>query len=375
MGGSRLKIAVLTSSRADYGIYLPLLYLMQTDPGIELSIIAFGSHLKEQFGNTIDQINNDGFHIEAAIDNLKLGDTPKDISLNYGHTAVLFADFWAKHKYDYVLCLGDRYEMAAAVNAGIPFGITFAHLHAGETSEGAIDNIFRDQITLASKLHFVSIDSFKRRIEDLTRIKGSAFYSGAIGLENIKAIDLMSVDEFKAKWGLDFSIKTMLVTVHPETINPELNQQNVEALKIALSILLKKMQILITMPNADTLGSLYREMFKELKSQHDQNLYLVENLGTQGYFSAMKLSSILFGNTSSGIIEAASFGKYVINIGNRQKGRAHGENVIHVPFKSEQLVAKTEAYFNQTYSGPNRYQNEGGIDLIIHTLKEKLNGL
>ena len=375
MGGSRLKIAVLTSSRADYGIYLPLLHLMQTDPGIELSIIAFGSHLKEKFGNTIDQIKNDGFKIGAEIDNLKFGDTPEEIALNYGHTAMLFADFWAKHKSDYVLCLGDRYEMAAAVNAGIPFGITYAHLHAGETSEGAIDNIYRDQITLASKYHFVAIESFISRVETITNSNGTAFYSGAIGLENINSIDFLNIEDFNTKWGIDFSMKTLLVTVHPETINPSSNHQKIEELKAALDYLLTKIQVLVTMPNADTLGSLYREMFEDLKIQHGQNVYLIENLGTQSYFSAMKLASLLFGNTSSGIIEAASFGKYVINIGDRQKGRAHGENVIQAPFNRKQLINLTEEHMGKIYSGPNIYKLDEGSDLIIKILKEKLNGI
>ena len=370
MGRPKIKIGVLTSSRADYGIYLPLLTELSKDTEIELSIIAFGTHIKKEFGLTVEHIAKDGFTIDEQIDNLKYGDSPKDIALNYAHTATLFSEIWAKSNYACVLCLGDRFEMAAAVNAGIPFGIYFAHIHAGETSKGAIDNIYRDQISLVAKLHFVSIEGFKKRIEHVTGSRNTAFYSGAMALENLKNIPILTLIEFEEKWGIDLSKPTILVTVHPETIQPERNENHIKELETALRELLEKTQILATMPNADTLGLTYRKMFERMNSI--DNLKIVENLGTQSYFSAMKMSRLLLGNTSSGIIEAASFGKYVINLGERQKGRAHGENVIHVPFNSSDICGAVNKYLNSTYGGRNIYESSLGIKYVIKTLKEKI---
>jgi len=370
MGRSKIKIGVLTSSRADYGIYIPLLTELSKDTEIELSIIAFGTHIKKQFGRTVEEIVKDGYTIDEQIDNLKYGDSPKDIALNYAHTATLFAEIWAKSNYDCVLCLGDRFEMAAAVNAGIPFGVYFAHIHAGETSMGAIDNIYRDQISLAAKLHFVSIEGFKKRIEHITGSRDTAFYSGAIALENLKNIPILSVTEFEKKWGVDLSKPTILVTVHPETIQPERNENHIKELQKALRELVQETQVLATMPNADTLGLSYRKMFNDMREL--DNLKIFENLGTRSYFSAMKHCAVLLGNTSSGIIEAASFGKYVINLGERQKGRAHGRNVIHTPFNSSDICGVVKKYLNSTYTGKNIYESPEGIKHVIKTLKEKI---
>jgi GDP/UDP-N,N'-diacetylbacillosamine 2-epimerase (hydrolysing) len=375
MGRFRMKIGILTSSRADYGIYLPLLKKMKEDSDIDLSIIAFGTHLKTNFGSTIKQIEKDGFLVDHRIDNLKFGDSPKDIALNYAFTANLFAELWGKVDYDFVLCLGDRFEMAAAVTAGIPFGIKFAHIHAGETSKGAIDNIYRDQISLASSLHFVAIKAFVTRIKNLINKTNTAFYCGAIGLENINNLDLLTCEAFLNKWHINLNEPTILVTVHPETIEHESNLKHAEVLYSSLNKILERNQVLVTMPNADTYGSVYRKMFKRLKNSNSQSLFLVENLGTQSYFTAMKFCKLLIGNTSSGIIEAASFGKYVVNLGNRQEGRTCGENVIHVPFEHNSIISAALKYKNATYNGANVYEMDNGSTLIIETLKNKMNGL
>jgi len=370
-----MRIGVLTSSRADYGIYLPLLRRLKDDSDIQLSIIAFGTHLKSDFGYTLDQIKNDGYTISKQIDNLKYGDSPQEIALNYGHTTKLFAKLWNDTSYDYVLCLGDRYEMAAAVNAGIPFDVRFVHLHAGETSKGAIDNIYRDQISIASDLHFVALKSLTKRIEELTKKKKTSFFCGAIGLENIDELQLLSKEQFLKKWGVNMNSPTILMTVHPETMDTKSIHSHIEALKTSMISLLEWCQILVTMPNADTQGSMYRSMFKKIKEKYPQNLFIVENLGTQSYFSAMTHCKLLIGNTSSGIIEAASFKKFVINLGNRQLGRVHGDNIIHVPFDCEKIISETMVYFDTIYSGPNIYELKNGSVQIIKILKDKLYGI
>lgn len=365
-----MNIGVLTSSRADYGIYLPLLKEIKSDSFFNLKIIVFGTHLKYSYGYTVNQILNDGFDIKYKVDNLLNGDSPLDISLSYAKTVKLFGELWSEHQkeFDIVLCLGDRFEMAAAVNAGIPFNVVFGHIHAGETSEGAIDNVYRNQITSASSYHFISSPQFKLRVEGIVNKKGTTTHTGAIGLENIKTLPLLNKNEFKSKWNIDFSLPSILVTVHPETVNYNENYQHVAELEKVLMTLSARYQLVITMTNADTLGNLYRKMYEKMNLS-TKNICLIENFGSQSYFSAMKMSRILIGNSSSGIIEAASFNKYVVNIGNRQKNRLCSKNVIHVPFNHKDIIIATKKYIELEYNGENIYSFPEGIASIIDKLK------
>ena len=371
MGKPRLNIGILTSSRADYGIYQPLLHALSKDPIFKMDIIAFGSHLKKAFGYTVNQIKADGFEVKYQIDNLIQGDSALDISKSYGNTINLFAEFWNKShtNFDFVVCLGDRFEMAAAVNAGIPFNVPFAHLHAGETSEGAIDNIYRDQISLASKIHFIALAEFKDRVEKLIHKKATTTLTGAISLENIKSLPLLNLLEFKSRWNIDLSIPSILITVHPETIDYERNHKYSIELEKVITHLSGAHQLVITMPNADTMGSVYRKVYQKLDKK-SKNICLVENLGSQSYYSAMKMCKIILGNSSSGIIEAASFKKYVINVGDRQKNRTCSDNVIHSSFKFEDIIKKTMKYIDKEYDGSNIYSKSNGVSAIIKTLKE-----
>lgn len=365
-----MKIAVLTSSRADYGIYLPLLRRMNADSEFNLSIVAFGSHCSEKFGRTVELIEQDGFNIAAYIDNLLEGDSPIDIAKSYANTIRLFADYWSNNnEFDWVLCLGDRFEMAAAVNAGIPFGINFAHLYAGDTTLGAIDNIYRHQISLASKLHFVSIDPYEERVHQLLGYKNTTCVIGALSLENIKHFPFFSLEEFWKKWSIDLSKPTILMTIHPETIDYLDTSAHIEQLKRAIPHLLIDFQLIITMPNADTFGTVYREYFKKLKSLFDEKVFLIENFGTQSYFTCMKYSKLLIGNTSSGIVEAASFNKYVINIGNRQEGRKTSKNTISVPFDANQIIEAFNRLKGKEFIGENIYFQEDSVSKFLNFLK------
>jgi len=366
-----MRIGILTSSRADYGIYLPLLRRLKADMYFELKIIVFGTHLSQFHGHTIDQIKADDFEVDYEIESLLLTDTPASISTSLGLTSMKFADFWKEHfnEFDLVFCLGDRYEMFAAVLAGVPFQISFAHLHGGETTLGAIDNIFRHSITLASKYHFASTQDAADRIKQITDSDQNVYYTGALSLDNLSDVELFSLDLFKQKWNIDLSKKTILTTFHPETVDYQNNQRHVDELINTIKKL-NGYQVLITMPNIDTAGNLIRKALIDNFS-HSGNVYLIENLGSKGYFTAMKYCSFLLGNTSSGIIEAASFGKYVIDLGNRQKGRSAGKNVIHVPIQADQILEAIYLIENSENLGTeNIYFNNGAADQIIKILKQ-----
>ncbi len=329
-------IAVLTSARADYGIYLPLLKSLKKDPFFEVTIIAFGTHLSPFYGFTLTQILNDGFEVPYQIESILAGDSANAISTSMALTAIKFADFWKQHQHDFdlVFCLGDRYEMFAAVVAGIPFGMQYAHLHGGEKTLGAIDQIFRHSISLASKYHFVTCEAHAGRVAELIESEENIFNVGALSLDNLSSLPVLSKEEFLTRFGVDLNKPTILVTVHPETASPGENANYAEEVAKAL-LGLKKYQVLISLPNADNDGFAIRQRFLQLMTESDNRITCRENLGSQDYFTAMKYCAFLLGNTSSGIIEAASFHKWVINLGNRQMGRAQSKNTKNVPFITE----------------------------------------
>jgi GDP/UDP-N,N'-diacetylbacillosamine 2-epimerase (hydrolysing) len=366
-----MKIGILTSSRADFGIYLSLLKKLKEDHEFQIEIIAFGTHLSHFHGYTIDQIEAAGYNVKYRIESMLLTDSPSSVATSIGLTTIKFAEFWEGHstEFDLVFCLGDRYEMFSAVMAGVPFQIPFAHLHGGETTLGAIDNVFRHGITLASKYHFVSTPAYADRVMQLVANKQHIYYVGALSLDNIFDLDLLSIEEFKKKWAIDLEKKTILITFHPETVNYTKTQQYAYELVNAIRDL-TNYQVLVTMPNADTGGNIIRKELTDNFTASDR-VFLIENLGSVSYFTAMKHCALLLGNTSSGIIEAASFGKYVINLGDRQKGRRHGNNVINTKIEARciiEAVAKIE--IAEALSNQNIYFNNGASVQIIKILKQ-----
>lgn len=366
-----MRISLLTSSRADYGIYLPLLQKLKNDTYFDLNIIAFGTHVSKDHGYTIENIIADEFNVGYQVETV-IGDTSMDISQSMALTINEFSKIWEseKKKTDLIICLGDRYEMFAAVSASIPFNIPVAHIHGGETTLGAIDNVFRHSLTLMSNYHFTSTSSHSEKVKTLTDNTENIYNVGALSLDNLNAIKLLSINDFKIKFNIDISIPTILVTFHPETVSYEKNEDYI----IELSSVLRETidyQIIITMPNADTMGSIIRKEFEKLSSNY-KHIITVENFGIQGYFTAMKHSVFLLGNTSSGIIEAASFNKYVINLGDRQKGRVTGKNVSTIKIEKDTILKEIERVSHLgEFSGKNIYKGgKVASQQIIDVLKQ-----
>lgn len=364
-----MKVGILTSSRADYGIYLPLLQKMKSDSFFEMEIIAFGTHLSKNHGFTINEIEKDGYTCIYTISSLISNDDEQSITSSYGLTILKFADFWARNKYDLVFCLGDRFEMSAAVQAGIPFGVKFAHIHGGETTLGAIDNIYRHQITLSSKLHFTATEIFKKKVIDLIGSLDNVFDVGSLSLNDIRTFVPINRINFFKKFSIP-NEEFALATFHPETISLQKNIEYAQAMRTALEIISKKMFVIITLPNADTQGSVYRQIIEQLKIEFPDRFLLIENFGKENYFSAMHYAKIMIGNTSSGILEAASFEKYVVNVGDRQKGRLQSDNVLNCEFEATAIVTSfDEAISLKTYIGENLYFKQDVADTIINILK------
>lgn len=365
-----MRIAILTSSRADFGIYQPLIDELILETKIELELIAFGTHLSKFHGYTIDAIK-ELYKVKIhEISSLLVNDNEVSIASAYGLTLLKFADFWNLNKYDLVLCLGDRYEMSAAVQAGIPYGVHFSHIHGGETTLGATDNIYRHQITLASKSHFTSTSKFKSRVAELIESDCNIFNVGALSVSNIKDFVPLKKEDLLSKFKIE-NKPYCLITFHPETNAFEENKVFAVEMKKALIELSNQINLVITMPNADTMGSVYREQLFLLKEEKEKEVFLIENFGKENYFSAMYYSNFLLGNTSSGIIEAASFNKYVVNVGDRQKGRAQSKNIINADFNSvDTLNAINTCIKLGDYNGENIYYKEHTAKNIVKLIKE-----
>ena len=363
-----MKVGVLTSSRADFGIYLPLLKALRLDNRFELSIIAFGMHLQHEQGYTLTEIELEGFEKVDQVGEMPEKDEVLDIAIGYGKMTQDFARYWSKSNYDFVLALGDRWEMSAAVQATIPFEIKIAHIHGGETTLGAIDNIYRHQITLASTLHFTAAEPFSSRVAEIKGSKKGVCTVGSISLEEFDLLDFPSWAEVKKKFEIPFD-EFVLVTIHPESVG---HGNNLELAQIAYQLIeqyTSQFNFLITQANSDALGSLFNKAFRELEKDKPEKVKLVKSMGKLNYFSAINACIFMLGNTSSGIIESASFKKWVVNIGDRQKGRLRSGNVIDVPFDQVKIAqAMAEVSTKEQFNGKNKYKKEGTIKTIIKAL-------
>lgn len=364
-----MKIGILTSSRADFGIYLPLLQKLSDDSFFKPSIIAFGTHLSNKFGYTAQEIESYGFDVAYKLKTIPENDTPYAISKSIAKTIDVFSDFWNVNKFDLVLAFGDRFEMFGAVLAGSPFNVKYAHIHAGETTLGAIDNAYRHSISLMSKYLFVTNDLYKQRAIEIIQRPDDVFNVGALSIDNLQNVELYSIDKFKKIFNINLNIPTILTTLHPETIDYQNTKVNIEELIKALDNLSDKYQIVITMPNADTMGLAIRKSLENFNAKNSK-VILVESFGMMGYLSCMKHCIMLIGNTSSGFVEASYFPKWVINIGNRQNGRIITPNIFSIPISKEKIINTVQIIENQKKPPHSNIYGDGFASVrIIEVLK------
>lgn len=364
-------LGLVTVARSDYGIYLPLLRKIQADAETQLRLIVSGMHLAPEFGRTVEVIEEDGFEIAEKVEMLVASDTPEAIAKSMGLGAIGFAQAFARLRPDILIVLGDRFEMHAAALCALPFKIPVAHIHGGELTEGAIDDALRHSMTKLSHLHFVSTDEYARRVIQLGEEPWRVTVSGAPSLDNLLETKLLSIGELEDKFHLSLDKPPLLVTYHPVTL--EYEQTEVQARELLAALSSCERPIVFTAPNADTGGRVVAQMIKDYVAAH-AFAHLVDNLGTQAYFSLMAEAAVMVGNSSSGIIEAATFKLPVVNIGTRQKGRVRGANVIDVGYRREEIMAGIEkalqADFRDSLSGmTNPYGNGAAADRIIARLK------
>ena len=365
-------IGVVTVSRSDYGIYLPVLRKLQADPELRLYLIVAGTHLSPEFGLTVKAIEADGFEIAERVEMLLSSDTPEGVVKSMGLGVIGFAQSYARLCPDILLVLGDRFEMHAAAMAALPFKIAVAHIHGGELTQGSIDDAWRHSITKLSHLHFVATEEYGRRVMQMGEEPWRVIVSGAPSLDNLKDIQLLSRQELEDLLGVRLDKNPLLVTYHPVTLEYERTEWQVGELLRALEVF--DLPIIFTFPNADVSGRVIVQMIESFTKKYAR-AQLVENLGTQGYFSLMALAAAMVGNSSSGIVEAASFKLPVVNIGTRQKGRIREKNVLDVGYSHAEIhVAIAKAVAPDFRAGLkdliNPYGDGHAAERIVRKLRE-----
>jgi len=327
---TKRKICVVTGTRAEYGLFHPVLQKIQESSKLKLQIVATSAHLSSEFGLTYKEIERD-FFIDDKIDNLFSVETKTSIAKSTGLATMLLADSFEKLNPDIVLLLGDRFETHAAATSALLMNIPIAHIHGGEITEGAVDEQIRHSITKMSFLHFCSTEVYRRRVIQMGEESERVINSGAPGIDNILTHKLLSITELESQIDWKFSDRTALFTFHPETLS--MNDLKVDLNNIFKSLEESSLGILFTYSNADSGGRIINKKLEAFCKNDSKKYKVVKNLGVLKYLSAMSHVDLIIGNSSSGIIESASFEKPVVNIGDRQSGRLKGVNVIDSKIK------------------------------------------
>ncbi len=365
-------IGVVTTSRADYSIYYPLLCMLRDDPSIRLQLFVTGMHFLPRYGLTYKIIEADDFEITEKIAISFSSDSPADTARAIGATTSAFASVFDRNPLDILVVLGDRFEMFAVVAAAVPLNIPIAHLYGGELTEGAIDDVFRHAITKMSHLHFTSTQVYAQRVIQMGEEPWRVTVSGISSLDNLLHIPLLNRDQISDQIGAKITDKTLLVTYHPVTMEMESTAEQVAALLDAIA--LSGYQAIFTFPNMDAKSNIIIQMIEAFVNKHD-NMQVAVNLGTQLYFSVMNEVAAMVGNSSSGITEAASFHLPVVNIGNRQRGRFHDRNVIDVGYTMEAILRGIQLATSQEFrvglaNLQNPYGDGHAAERIFNVLKQ-----
>src|SRR6266542_4484045 len=334
------RIGVVTVGRSDYGHLKPVLAAIRRATDLELVLLVAGMHLAPEFGLTVREIEADRLPIAERIAMLEGRDTPEALAAATGRGVAGFGAAFARQRLDLLVVLGDRFEMLAAAVAALPFVLPVAHIHGGEASEGAMDNQIRHAITKLAHLHFASADVHARRIVQLGEEAWRIHTVGAPGLDRLRAaVPTPPREALAASLGLDASAKWLLVSFHPVTLEYRDTAAHISELLAALEK--ADAQIVMTYPNADTAGRVIIERIEEFAGRHPR-VRLARSLGEEIYLSLLKHADAMVGNSSSGLIEAPSFGLPVVNIGSRQRGRLRGANVIDVGHGREEILRGVE---------------------------------
>ncbi len=367
------KIAVVSGSRAEYGLLKPLLKDISNSDDLELQLLVTGMHLMPQFGNTYRQIEEDGFRISAKIEDGLDGDSSKAITKAVGNTIIGFAEVLDSLQPDLIVVLGDRTEILAAVTAAVIALIPVAHIHGGETTEGAYDEYIRHAITKMSRWHFASTELYKDRIIQMGENPNRVFNVGAIGIDSIRQLNLLDKNAFEDAIQKKLDKKSALITFHPVTLERASAKEQFGELLKALDLLIDT-TLIFTKPNSDKDGAIIIKMIDEYVSENSKKSISFTSMGQLRYLSALQHVDFVIGNSSSGIMEAPYFKVPTINIGDRQKGRILPESVINCePNYKDITNSIKKALDNEFLAGiqnqPPLYGNGFATEAILDLLK------
>ena len=366
------KICVITGTRAEYGLLRWVMQGVKNDPDLLLQVIATGTHLSPEYGLTYRAIEDDGFLIDRKVEMLTSSDTPVGIVKSMGLGLIGFADALNELRPDLIVALGDRYEIFSAVSAALISNIPVAHIHGGETTEGAFDEALRHSITKMSQFHFVATEEYRQRVIQLGEQPEKVLLVGGLGIDSIRRLKLLDRVQLENSIDFKFGHKNLLVTFHPVTLeNQEIENQMNELLD-ALSRL-KDTHLIFTFPNADTGGRILIKMVKDFVALNP-NSRAYTSLGQLRYLSCIAQVDGVVGNSSSGLIEVPSFKKGTVNIGDRQRGRLEAESIINCEPISEKIstaIAKlySSEFKDSLHRTVNLYGNGGASEAIISALK------
>lgn len=370
------KICVVTGTRAEYGLLTPLINKIQDDSDLVLQLLVTGMHMSPEFGMTVNSIENDGYEIAERIEILLSSDSPVGISKSMGLALISFSEAFERLRPDIIVVLGDRSEIFAVAAAASVAKIPIAHLHGGETTEGAVDEGFRHSITKLSWLHFTSTEDYRKRVIQLGESPERVFNVGAIGIENVVKSPLMTKSELEQSLNVELKNPLLLVTFHPVTLENKTSSTQFQEL---LNVLDQYTEgtIIFTKANSDTDGRVINHMIDDYVKNHENNCLAYTSMGQQRYLSAMKIADAVVGNSSSGIIEAPSFNIPTVNIGDRQKGRKQAETVINCEPNEEMIsealsVALSHAFRERIENSINPYGDGNVSEKIMKVIRRVL---
>lgn len=342
------KICVVTATRAEYGLLRNVIRRIEDDKELELCLIVTGAHLLEEYGNTVNEIIEDGFEIKEKIPILKSGVQGTETIIHAMASAIeKFHDAFNRHKPDMLVVLGDRYELFAICEAALFNKIPIAHISGGEVTAGAIDDTIRHCITKMSQIHFPGCEEYRRRIIQLGEQPDKVFNYGDVGIENILTMNYMSIEELEQSMDIKFTLPIACVTFHPETLAEETPQQQMKQVLDAIDEF-DNMCFIFTGANADAGGNQINEMIQTFIENH-ANCYYFKSLGIRRYLSLLRNSEMIIGNSSSGIVEAPSFGIPTVNIGDRQKGRLQATSILNCKIFKQDIMDKIEMALSKDF--------------------------
>lgn len=371
------KIAVVTGCRSEYHLLTPLLHRLFDADDMNLDLIVTGAHLDERQGMTIHAIEDDGFPIKLRIPITSSAETASDIDCALSQELLGFDAYLAQAHPDLVVLLGDRYEILSVAIASMMHRIPVAHIHGGEVTEGAVDDSIRHAVTKMSTLHFVSCQQHRHRVIQLGEDPARVFDVGACGVENIRTCELMNREDFFKDVGLDSDRPFFLITYHPTTLGNMEPADEAAMLFRALADY-QDHSLLFTCANADAGGVIINRELARYASSHDHAV-LVPSLGLRRYLTALNLADAVVGNSSSGLLEAPSFGVPTVNIGDRQKGRMQAASVVSCPVDASSVSAAIARAISPDFkavaaAAKNPYGDGHASEKILKEIRHYLDG-